>query len=135
MKLCLSSFVYLHFNLVQSSPKSTVLREVEKNHKSIKGRAIITNSEDTLKNSSKNATQLQLTKEEPTSYSPSQIQTMDKKVKGPGSSSTNGRASQPTSRHLVGSQPPRVRPDSGQPQSQTYICRSASGKSTKRPHN
>ncbi|CAO2578721.1 Transmembrane channel-like protein 2 [Lemmus lemmus] len=30
------------------------LREVEKNHKSIKGRAIITNSEDTLKNSSKN---------------------------------------------------------------------------------
>ncbi|XP_035302928.1 transmembrane channel-like protein 2 [Cricetulus griseus] len=119
----------------QLRKKIQALREVEKNHKSIKGRAIITNSEDTLKNSSKNATQLQLTKEEPTSYSPSQIQTMDKKVKGPGSSSTNGRASQPTSRHLVGSQPPRVRPDSGQPQSQTYICRSASGKSTKRPHN
>jgi hypothetical protein len=39
------------------------LREVEKNHKSIKGKAIVTYSEDTIKNSSKNATQIHLTKE------------------------------------------------------------------------
>ncbi|CAO2579210.1 Transmembrane channel-like protein 2, partial [Lemmus lemmus] len=115
----------------QLRKKIQVLREVEKNHKSIKGRAIITNSEDTLKNSSKNITPLQLTKEEPTSYSPSQIQTLDKKAQGPGSSSTDGRASQ----HHAGSLPQRGRPDSGQPQPQAYTCRSASGRSTRRPHN
>ena len=39
------------------------LREVEKSHKSVKGKATARDSEDTPKSSSKNATQLQLTKE------------------------------------------------------------------------
>ncbi|KAL0595326.1 Transmembrane channel-like protein 2 [Plecturocebus cupreus] len=39
------------------------LREVEKSHKSVKGKATARDSGDTLKSSSKNATQLQLTKE------------------------------------------------------------------------
>ncbi|XP_021011332.1 transmembrane channel-like protein 2 [Mus caroli] len=119
----------------QLRKKIQALREVEKNHKSIKGKAIVTYSEDTTKNSSKNATQMHLTKEEPTSYSPSQIQTLDKKAQGPHTSSTEGGALPSTSWHHVGSQPPRVRRDSGQPQSQTYTGRSPSGKRTQRPHN
>ncbi|XP_031229517.1 transmembrane channel-like protein 2 [Mastomys coucha] len=119
----------------QLRKKIQALREVEKNHKSIKGKAKVTYSEDTTKNSSKNATQLHLTKEEPASYSPSQIQTLDKKAQGPRTSSTDGGASQSTSWHHVGSQPPRVKQDSGQPQSQTYTGRSPSGKRTQRPHN
>ncbi|XP_075819944.1 transmembrane channel-like protein 2 [Microtus pennsylvanicus] len=115
----------------QLRKKIQALREVEKNHKSMKGRAIIINSEDTLKNSSKSTTQLQVAEEEPAPYSSSQIQTVDKKAQGPGSSSTEGRAS----RHHVGALPPRDRPDSGQPQPQAYACRSASGRSTRRPHN
>ncbi|XP_055460801.1 transmembrane channel-like protein 2 [Psammomys obesus] len=119
----------------QLRKKIQALREVEKSHKSIKGRATVTNSEDTPKNSSKNATQLPFTKEEPTSQSPSQIQALDKKAQGPRTSSTDGRAPQPTSWHHAGAKSPRVRQDSGQPQPQMHTGRSTSGKKTQRLHN
>uniref|UniRef100_A0A8C5K7I5 Transmembrane channel-like protein n=1 Tax=Jaculus jaculus TaxID=51337 RepID=A0A8C5K7I5_JACJA len=120
----------------QLRKKIQMLREVEKIHKAVKGRTTVTNSEDTPKNSSKNATQLQLIKEESISHSPNQTQAMDKKAQGAGTSSAYGRISQPASWNLLGSQPPEVRLDSGHHQSQPQICRSTSGKRAQRqpPH-
>ncbi|XP_029412709.1 transmembrane channel-like protein 2 isoform X4 [Nannospalax galili] len=117
----------------QLRKKIQVLHEVEKNHKSDKERATVTNSEATPKSSSKNVSQLQLTKEEPVSYSPSQIQTLDKTSQGPGTSA-DSRVLQPASWHL-GFQPPKVKLDSGQPQSQAHTWRSGSGKSAQTSPN
>ncbi|ELK04029.1 Transmembrane channel-like protein 2 [Pteropus alecto] len=117
----------------QLRKKIQALREVEKSHKSVKGRATARDSEDTAKGSSKNATQLQLTKAGTTPHSTSQSQTLDKKAQGPGTCSSASRTMLPASRHLPISQPPGIRSDSGQPQPQTHPGRSASRKSTQRP--
>nr|XP_020029449.1 transmembrane channel-like protein 2 [Castor canadensis] len=115
----------------QLRKKIQALHEVEKSHKSVKGRA--RESEDTPKCSSKNATQLQLTKEEPTPHSTSQSQTLDKKAQGPGTSSSASRIQKSASQHLPGSRPLAVKQDSGQSQSQTHPpWRSASRKSAQR---
>lgn len=66
-------------------------------------------------------------------HSTSQSQTLDKKAQGPGISSSASRTMLPASKHLPITQPPGVRPDSGQPQPQTHPGRSASRKSTQRP--
>ncbi|KAM9249260.1 transmembrane channel-like protein 2 [Dugong dugon] len=113
----------------QLRKKIQALREVEKSHKSVKGRAMVKDSGYTLKGSSKNATQFQLTKEGTTPHSSSQSQTPDQKAQGPGTSSSAGRTSLSTTKHIPVSQPPR---DSGQPLSQTHPWRSASGKSARR---
>lgn len=55
--------ITIPFTGINDSFFSPQLREVEKNHKSIKGKATVTYSEDTNKNSSKNATQPHLTNE------------------------------------------------------------------------
>ncbi|XP_032950843.1 transmembrane channel-like protein 2 isoform X2 [Rhinolophus ferrumequinum] len=117
----------------QLRKKIQALREVEKSHKSVKGRATARDSEDTAKDSSKNATQLQLTKAGTMPHSASQIQTLDMKAPGPGTSSSTSRTALPTSRHLLVSRPPSNRPDSGQARPQTHAGRSASRKSTQRP--
>ncbi|MBZ3871926.1 Transmembrane channel-like protein 2, partial [Sciurus carolinensis] len=117
----------------QLRKKIQALREVEKSHKSVKGKATARDSEDAPKSNSKNATQLQLTKEETTPHSASQSQTLDKKAQGPVTSSSASNTLLPAPRHLPGSRPPGSRPDSGQPQSQTHPWRSASGKSAQRP--
>ncbi|XP_009434980.2 transmembrane channel-like protein 2 [Pan troglodytes] len=117
----------------QLRKKIQVLREVEKSHKSVKGKATARDSEDTPKSSSKNATQLQLTKEETTPPSASQSQAMDKKAQGPGTSNSASRTTLPASGHLPISRPPGIGPDSGHAPSQTHPWRSASGKSAQRP--
>ncbi|GAB5569358.1 transmembrane channel-like protein 2 [Prionailurus iriomotensis] len=114
-------------------PLARLLREVEKSHKSVKGRTTARDSEDTAKGNSKNATQLQLTKEGTTPHSASQSQTAGKKAQDPGISSSASRITLPVSQHLPVSRPPGVRPDSGQPRPQTHPWRSASGKSAPRP--
>ncbi|KAF6284996.1 transmembrane channel like 2 [Rhinolophus ferrumequinum] len=117
----------------QLRKKIQALREVEKSHKSVKGRATARDSEDTAKDSSKNATQLQLTKAGTMPHSASQIQTLDMKAPGPVTSSSTSRTALPTSRHLLVPRPPSNRPDSGQARPQTHAGRSASRKSTQRP--
>nr|XP_060480016.1 transmembrane channel-like protein 2 [Panthera onca] len=117
----------------QLRKKIQALREVEKSHKSVKGRTTARDSEDTAKGNSKNATQLQLTKEGTTPHSASQSQTAGKKAQDPGISSSASRITLPVSQHLPVSRPPGVRPDSGQPRPQTHPWRSASGKSAPRP--
>ncbi|XP_025788493.1 transmembrane channel-like protein 2 [Puma concolor] len=117
----------------QLRKKIQALREVEKSHKSVKGRTTARDSEDTAKGNSKNATQLQLTKEGTTPHSAGQSQTAGKKAQDPGISSSASRITLPVSQHLPGSRPPGVRPDSGQPRPQTHPWRSASGKSAPRP--
>ncbi|KAM9590319.1 transmembrane channel-like protein 2 [Trichechus inunguis] len=114
----------------QLRKKIQALREVEKSHKSVKGSAMVKDSGYTLKGSSKNATQFQLTKEGTTLHSSSQSQTPDQKAQGPGTSSSAGRTSLSTTKHIPVSPPPR---DSGQPLPQTHPWRSASGKSARRP--
>ncbi|XP_069351869.1 transmembrane channel-like protein 2 [Eulemur rufifrons] len=110
----------------QLKKKIQALREVEKSHKSVKGRATTSDSGDTPKSSSKNATQLQLPKEDTTPDSASQSQIPDQKAQGSGTAL-------PASRHLPVSQPPGARPGSGHPRSQTRPCRSASGRKAQRP--
>uniref|UniRef100_A0A8C8ZVX0 Transmembrane channel-like protein n=1 Tax=Prolemur simus TaxID=1328070 RepID=A0A8C8ZVX0_PROSS len=105
----------------QLKKKIQALREVEKSHKSVKGRATASDSGDTPKSSSKNAT-----KEDTTPHSASQSQIPDEKARGSGTVP-------PASRHLPISQPPGVRPGSGHPRSQTRACRSASGRKAQRP--
>nr|XP_019589287.1 PREDICTED: transmembrane channel-like protein 2 [Rhinolophus sinicus] len=117
----------------QLRKKIQALREVEKSHKSVKSRATARDSEDTPKDSFKNATQLQLTKAGTMPHSASQIQTLDMKAQGPGTSSSASRTTLPASRHLLVSRPPSIRPDSGQARPQTHPGRSASRKSTQRP--
>ncbi|KAM6144371.1 transmembrane channel-like protein 2 [Erethizon dorsatum] len=117
----------------QLRKKIQALREVEKSHKSVKDRTTERDSGDTPESSSKNATQLQITKAEPTSHSASQSQTLDIKAHDTGTSSAASGTLRPASRHLPGSQPPAVRPDSGKPQSQTPPWRAASGKGAQRP--
>ncbi|KAI6055852.1 TMC2 [Marmota monax] len=117
----------------QLRKKIQALREVEKSHKSVKGRAIARDSEDMPKSNSKNATQLQFTKEEPNPHSTSQSQTLDKKAQDPVTSSSTSSTLLSGPRHLPGSRPPGVRPDSGQAQSHTHPWRSTSGKSAQRP--
>ncbi|XP_006874924.1 PREDICTED: transmembrane channel-like protein 2 [Chrysochloris asiatica] len=117
----------------QLRKKIQALRDVEKFHKSVKGRAIVKDSGDTLKGSSKNATQLQLTEEGTTPHSTSPSQTLEKKAQGPGTSSSAGRTVLPTTRNVPVSQPPGVRLNSSQPLPQTHPWRSTSGKSTRRP--
>ncbi|KAM6163823.1 transmembrane channel-like protein 2 [Rhynchocyon petersi] len=119
----------------QLRKKIQALREVEKSHKSVKDRATSKDSEDTLKESSKNATQVQLHKEETTPNSASQIQALDKKAQDPGTLSSTDRTSLPATRHVPVSQPPRIKPDCSQPLSQTHRGRAASGKHAQRsPH-
>uniref|UniRef100_H0VT23 Transmembrane channel-like protein n=1 Tax=Cavia porcellus TaxID=10141 RepID=H0VT23_CAVPO len=115
----------------QLRKKIQALREVEKNHKSIKNRA--TDSGETPKSSSNSATQLQITKAEPTSHSAGQTQTLDKKAQDPGTSGPASGMRLPASQLPPGSQPLEVRPDSSKPQVQTHPWRSAPGKSTQRP--
>ncbi|XP_003941098.1 transmembrane channel-like protein 2 [Saimiri boliviensis] len=117
----------------QLRKKIQALREVEKSHKSVKGKATARDSGDTLKSGSKNATQLQLTKEETSPPSASQSQAMDKKAQGPGTSNSARGTMLPASGHLPISRPPGVRTDSGHPPSQTHLWRSAPGKSAQRP--
>nr|XP_015004873.2 transmembrane channel-like protein 2 [Macaca mulatta] len=117
----------------QLRKKIQALREVEKSHKSVKGKATARDSGDTPKNSSKNATQLQLTKEETTPPSASQSQATDKKAQGPGTSNSASWTALPASGHLPISRPPGVKPDSDHAPSQTHLWRSASGKSAQRP--
>ncbi|KAM5245851.1 transmembrane channel-like protein 2 [Ctenodactylus gundi] len=116
----------------QLRKKIQALREVEKSHKSVKSRATAREGDIPI-SSSKSASQPQLTKEEPTSHSASQNQALDKKSQDPGTSSSTGRAQKPASQHLPGSRLPGVKPDSGEPQSQTHPRRSTSGKSAQRP--
>ncbi|XP_007932878.2 transmembrane channel-like protein 2 [Orycteropus afer afer] len=117
----------------QLRKKIQALREVEKSHKSVKGKDTVKDSEDTFKGNSKNATQLQLTKEETTSHSASQSQTLDKKAQGLGTSSSTDRIVLSATKNVLVPQPPGIRPDSGQPQPQTHPWRSASRKSAQRP--
>uniref|UniRef100_A0A2K6NG79 Transmembrane channel-like protein n=1 Tax=Rhinopithecus roxellana TaxID=61622 RepID=A0A2K6NG79_RHIRO len=117
----------------QLRKKIQALREVEKSHKSVKGKATARDSGDTPKSSSKNATQLQLTKQETTPPSASQSQAMDKKAQGPGTSNSTSRTGLPASGHLPISRPPGVGTDSGHAPSQTHLWRSASGNSAQRP--
>nr|XP_025732075.1 transmembrane channel-like protein 2 [Callorhinus ursinus] len=117
----------------QLRKKIQALRVVEKSHKSVKGRRSTAESEDTAKDASQNATQLQLTEEGTTPHPASQNQTPGKKAQDPGTSSSASGTTLPASRHLSGAQPPGVRPDSGPARSQTHPWRSASGKSALRP--
>nr|XP_002710920.1 transmembrane channel-like protein 2 isoform X1 [Oryctolagus cuniculus] len=120
----------------QLRKKIQALREVEKSHKSLKSKAMARDSGDTLESGSKNATQLQLTKEETTPHSASQSQTLDKKAQDPGTaSSAASRTVPPAPRSLPGSRPPGVRKDSGQARSQAHPWRSGSGKSAQRPRH
>ncbi|XP_035949088.1 transmembrane channel-like protein 2 [Halichoerus grypus] len=116
----------------QLRKKIQALREVEKSHKSVKGRSTA-QSEDTAKDASQNATQLQLIEEGTTPHPASQNQTPDKKDQDPGTSTSASGTTLPASRHLSGAQPPGVRPDSGPARPQTHPWRSASGKSAQRP--
>uniref|UniRef100_A0A452QNC1 Transmembrane channel-like protein n=1 Tax=Ursus americanus TaxID=9643 RepID=A0A452QNC1_URSAM len=117
----------------QLRKKIQALREVEKSHKSVKGRKTAQDSEDTAKDASKNATQLQLTKEGTTPHSASQNETPDKKAQDPGTSSSASGTMLPASRHLSIARPPGARPDSGPARPQTHPWRSASRKSAQRP--
>ncbi|CAK6447498.1 unnamed protein product [Pipistrellus nathusii] len=112
----------------QLRKKIQALREVEKSHKSVKDRATARNSEDTAKDSSKNAT-----KAETMPHSASQSQTPSKKAQGPGTTSSASRTMLPASSHLPISRPPGIRPDSSQPGPQTHPGRSSSRKSAQRP--
>ncbi|XP_070444086.1 transmembrane channel-like protein 2 [Equus przewalskii] len=117
----------------QLRKKIQALRELEKNHKSVKGRATARGSEDTAKDSPQNATQLQLTKEGATPHSASQSQTLDKKTQSAGTSSSASETMLPASQHLPVSRLPNVRPDSGRGRPHTHPWKSASGKSAGRP--
>ncbi|KAF0879347.1 TMC2 protein, partial [Crocuta crocuta] len=117
----------------QLRKKIQALREVEKSHKSVKGRTTARDSEDTAKGNSKNATQLQLNKEGTTPHSAGQSQTTDPKAQAPGLSSSAIMVTLPASRHLPVSRPPGARPDSGHARPQTHPWRSASGKSAPSP--
>ncbi|XP_006096439.1 transmembrane channel-like protein 2 [Myotis lucifugus] len=112
----------------QLRKKIQALREVEKSHKSVKGRATARDSEDTAKGSSKNAT-----KAGTMPHSASQSQTLGKKVQGPGTSSSASGTMLSASSHLPISRPPGIRPDSGHAGPQTHPGRSASRKSAQRP--
>ncbi|EFB15472.1 hypothetical protein PANDA_007375, partial [Ailuropoda melanoleuca] len=116
----------------QLRKKIQALREVEKSHKSVKGRKTAQDSEDTAKDAS-NATQLQLTKDGTTLHRASQNETPDKKAQDPGTSSSASGTTLPASRHLSIARPPGARPDSGPARPQTHPWRSASGKSAQRP--
>ncbi|XP_034862417.1 transmembrane channel-like protein 2 [Mirounga leonina] len=116
----------------QLRKKIQALREVEKSHKSVKGRSTA-QSEDTVKDASQNAIQLQLIEEGTTPHPASQNQTPDKKAQDPGTSTSASGTTLPASRHLSGARPPGVRPDSGPARPQTHPWRSASGKSAQRP--
>ncbi|EPQ13012.1 Transmembrane channel-like protein 2 [Myotis brandtii] len=112
----------------QLRKKIQALREVEKSHKSVKGRATARDSEDTAKGSSKNAT-----KAGTIPHSASQSQTLGKKAQGPGTSSSASGTMLPASSHLPISRPPGIRPDPGHAGPQTHPGRSASRKSAQRP--
>ncbi|XP_075384082.1 transmembrane channel-like protein 2 [Tenrec ecaudatus] len=116
----------------QLRKKIQALREVEKNHKSVKGKATVKDSGDTLPGSSKNATQVQLTKEA-TTHPASQSQSLEKKAQGSSASSSADRTLLPATRHNPVPQPPGVRSSSGQLRPQPQPWRSASGKSVRRP--
>uniref|UniRef100_A0A8C6G0W6 Transmembrane channel-like protein n=1 Tax=Moschus moschiferus TaxID=68415 RepID=A0A8C6G0W6_MOSMO len=115
----------------QLRKKIQALREVEKSHKSVKGKATARESEDTDKSNSKNGTQL--TKEGTAHHSASQSQTLDQKAQGPGASSSAGKTVLPASQHLPVSRAPGVTPDSGQARPQAHPWRSTSGKQVWRP--
>ncbi|XP_053527222.1 transmembrane channel-like protein 2 [Artibeus jamaicensis] len=117
----------------QLRKKIQALREVEKSHKSVKGRATARDSADTAKDSSKNATQLQLTKAGTTPHSASQSQTLDRKAQDPGTSSSARGTTLPASGHLPVSRPPSLRQDAGQARPQTHPGRSASKKGAQKP--
>ncbi|ELK34500.1 Transmembrane channel-like protein 2 [Myotis davidii] len=112
----------------QLRKKIQALREVEKSHKSVKGRAAARDSEDTAKGSSKNAT-----KAETMPHSASQSQTLGKKAQGPGTSRSASGTMLPASSHLPISRPPGIRPDPGHAGPQTHPGRAASRKSAQRP--
>ncbi|XP_053429714.1 transmembrane channel-like protein 2 [Nycticebus coucang] len=111
--------------------KIQVLREVEKTHKSVKGKDTTNHEADAPKTSSKNTTQLQLTNEETAPHPASQKHTLDKKAQGPGTSSSSSETVLPASRHLPVSQLPGVSPSSGYSRSQNRL----SGKNVQRPHH
>ncbi|XP_066242716.1 transmembrane channel-like protein 2 [Saccopteryx leptura] len=118
---------------VQLRKKIQALRDVEKSHKSVKGRATAGDSQDAAPGASKHATQPQPAEAGPVPQSASQSQTLDKKAQGSGTSSSAGGTTLPASGHLPVSQPPGIRPDSGQARPPMHPGRSASRKSAQRP--
>ncbi|XP_058535465.1 transmembrane channel-like protein 2 [Ochotona princeps] len=119
----------------QLRKKIQALREVEKSHKSLRGKATARDSGHPLESSSKNAIPLQLTKEETTPHSASQSQTQDKKAQDPRmDASVAGRSMPSASQHLPRAHSPSVRADPGQARSQAHLWRSGSGKGAQRPH-
>ncbi|KAM8774830.1 transmembrane channel-like protein 2 [Rhynchonycteris naso] len=117
----------------QLRKKIQALRDVEKSHKSVKGRATAGDSQDAAPGGSQHATPPQAAEAGTMPQSASQSQTVDKKAQGPGASSSAGGTTLPASGHLPVSQPPGIRPDSGQARPPTHPRRSASRKSAQRP--
>ncbi|KAG8513396.1 Transmembrane channel-like protein 2, partial [Galemys pyrenaicus] len=116
----------------QLRKKIQALREEEKNHKSVKGRATDRDAEDTSKGSSRNGTQPQLPQGGAKPHSASQSQTLDNRVQSSGASSSPSGKALRASQHPPAARPPGGRPDSGQAQPQTQRWRAGSGKRT--PH-